>query len=77
MSSQNDGVKLKKFCQSIKEELKGEGKANIDYAKKAAEARKLNHPAAEMAATIYDLLAKQEASHDEALRKIQREVCPI
>jgi len=77
MSSRKDEVKLKKFCQSITAELKGEGKANIDYAAKATEARKLNHPAAEMAATIYDLLAKQEASHDEALRKIQREVCPI
>ena len=77
MSTRKDGVKIKKFCQSINEELKGEGSAKMDYAKKAAEARKLNHPAGEMAAAIYDLLAKQEASHDEALRKIQREVCPI
>jgi len=77
LSSREDLKRTQKFCQQIKAELKGEGMAKSDYVKKAAEARKLNHPAAEMAATIYDLLAKQEASHDEALRKIQREVCPI
>jgi len=66
-----------KFCLDLKAQLVDEGKATIDYAQKAKELRKINDPASQMAATIYDLLAKQEASHGEALRKVQREVCPI
>lgn len=66
-----------KFCLDLKDQLAGEGKATIDYAQKAKELRKLKDPASQMAATIYDLLSKQETSHDEALRKIQKEICPI
>lgn len=77
MSNQKDISKIKKFCQQIKAELEDENKASIDYNKKAAEARKLKEPAADMAAAIYDLLAKQEASHKEALKKIQKELCSI
>ena len=76
MKNNKSNVKAK-FCLDLKAQLADEGKATIDYAQKAKELRKMKDPASQMAATIYDLLAKQEASHDEALRKIQREVCPI
>lgn len=77
MSSRKDVGRTKKFCQAIPAQLKDEKMAVVEYRAKAAEARKLKDPAGDMAAAIYDLLAKQEASHGEALRKIQREVCPI
>lgn len=69
--------KTKKFCQALPAQLKDEDMAVIEYKAKAAEARKLNDRAGDMAAAIYDLLAAQEASHGVALRKIQKEVCPI
>ena len=77
MSSRKDGAKIKTFCQKLKAQLEDETMANTDYAKDATETRKLNHPASEMIAAIYDMLSVQEGSHKEALKKIQKEVCPI
>lgn len=77
MSTRKDIDHTKKFCRDLTEELKGEATAGSGYTAKAAEARKLNHPASEMIATIYEMLAVQEASHKDALTKIAREVCPI
>ena len=76
MKSHKSNAKSK-FCLNLKAQLVDEGKATIDYAQKAEELRKMKDPASQMAATIYDLLAAQEASHGVALRKIQREVCQI
>ncbi len=77
MSSRKDAGRTKKFCLAIPEQLRDEDDAVGIYRAKATEARKLKDPAGDMAAAIYELLAKQEASHGKALRKIQREVCPI
>jgi len=69
--------RIKKFCQAIPAQLKDEAMAVAEYNAKAAEARKLNHPAAEELAIIYEKLASDEASHADALRKIAKEVCPL
>lgn len=77
MSTRKDIERTKKFCRSIPAQLKDEGMATKEYFGKAAEARKLNHPAAEEIAIIYEKLATDEASHAEALRKLAKEVCPL
>ncbi len=77
MSSRKDISRNKKFCLSIPAQLKDEDMAVVEYNAKAAEARKLNHPAAEELAIIYEKLASDEASHADALRKIAKEVCPL
>ena len=77
MSSRKDVERNKKFCQSIPAQLKDENMAVAEYNAKAVESRKLNYPGSELIAIIYEKLAMDEASHGEALRKIQREVCPI
>lgn len=77
MSSRKDLGRTKKFCLSIPAQLKDENMAVVEYNAKAAEARKLNHPAAELIAIIYEKLAMDEASHAHALRQLAKEVCPI
>jgi len=77
MSSRKDGAKNKKFCQSISAQIKDEDLATVEYLGKAKEARKLNHPASEEIAIIYEKLATDESSHSDALRKLAKEVCPI
>ena len=77
MSTRKDISRTKKFCQAIPAQLKDENMAVVEYNSKASEARKLNHPAAEELAIIYEKLASDEASHGDVLRKVQKEVCPI
>ena len=77
MSTRKDIGRTKKFCQEIPSQLRDEDAAVSEYNAKAAQARKLNHPAAEELAIIYEKLASDEASHADALRKIAKEVCPI
>jgi len=77
MSSRKDVGRNKKFCLSIPAQLKDEDMAVAEYNAKASEARKLNYPGAELIAVIYEKLAMDEASHADALRKVQKEVCPI
>lgn len=77
MSSRKDLEKTKKICLSIPAQLKDENMAVAEYNAKASEARKLNHPATEELAIIYEKLASDEASHVDALRKIAKEVCPL
>ncbi len=75
MSTRKDITHTKKFCQAIPAQLKDENMAVVEYNAKAAQARKLNHPASEELAIIYEKLAADEASHADALRKIAKEVC--
>ena len=77
MSTRYDKKKYERFCKALAAQLKDEGSAHIDYAESANEAMELNHPSKEMIATIYEMLAVQEASHGNALRKIQKEICQI
>ena len=77
MSSRKDISRTKRFCLSIPAQLKDEAMATVEYGAKAAEARKLNYPGSKLIAIIYEKLAMDEASHADALRKIQKEVCPI
>ena len=77
MSTRKDIGRTKKFCQTISAQIKDEDLATVEYLGKAKEARKLNHPAAEEIAILYDKLAADESSHSDALRKLAKEVCPI
>jgi rubrerythrin len=69
--------KTKKLCQAIPAQLKDEDLATVEYLGKAKEARKLNHPAGEEIAIIYEKLAMDELSHREALAKLAKAVCSI
>jgi len=77
LSSRKDIERTQKFCKALPAQLKDENMAVAEYNAKAAEARKLNYPGAELIAILYEKLAMDEASHGDVLRKMQKEVCPI
>lgn len=65
----------KRFCDSIKDDLKDENSAVAEYRNKAKMLRKNKDKASQTAAKIYDFLAKQEASHKKKLKVVNKLVC--
>lgn len=67
----------KKFCSTLRVQIKDESKAVGEYTASALDVLQLDLPSSEVASILFEKIRDDEKSHKESLEKLARSVCSI